>query len=102
MTPLVPGILNSRGNINKKNYIGKLYYPITITITKKYMGYLRIVFSTSGVIDTAGVKFGDFKVEYLREFEAICEKALTRGSRAQVGLFNGKKPEVGNLVTLSL
>jgi hypothetical protein len=37
----------------KKNYIGKLHYPIAITITQKYRGCLRI---------------GDFKVEYLREF----------------------------------
>jgi hypothetical protein len=66
------------------------------------MGYLRIVFGTNGVIDTAGAKMGDLKVEHLREFEAICKKALTRESRAQVGLFDEKKPEVENLVTLSL
>jgi hypothetical protein len=56
--------------------------------TKKYRGYLRIIFGTGGVIDTAGAKIGDFKVEYLREFEAICKKALTRESGAQVGLFD--------------
>jgi hypothetical protein len=59
-----------------------LYHPIAKTIT-------------------AGAKIGDLKVEYLREFEAICKKALTRESGAQVGLFEGKKPEVENLVTLS-
>jgi hypothetical protein len=48
-----------KGNINKKNYIGILYYPIAI-------------------IETAGAKIGDFKVEFLRE------------SGAQVGLFDGK------------
>jgi hypothetical protein len=35
-----------------------------------------------GVIDTAQAKIGDFKIEYLFEFEAICKKALTRISGA--------------------
>jgi hypothetical protein len=55
--------------------IGKLYFPIAITITHKIEGYLRISFGSSGVIDTAGAKIGDFIVEYLCEFEAICKKA---------------------------
>jgi hypothetical protein len=33
-----------------------LYCPIATTITHKNGGYLRIVFSTSGVIDTANAK----------------------------------------------
>jgi hypothetical protein len=72
-----------KGNFYKK-YIGKLYYPIAITITQKilYRGYLRIVFGMSGVIDTAQAKIGDFKVEYLREFQAICKKTLNRVSGA--------------------
>jgi hypothetical protein len=32
----------------------------------------RIIFGSSGVIDTAGAKIGNFIVENLREFEAIC------------------------------
>jgi hypothetical protein len=44
----------------------------------------------------------DFLVEYLREYEAICKKALNRGSAAQMELFDEKKPEVENLVTGSL
>jgi hypothetical protein len=44
------------------------------------MGYLWIVFCDTGVIDTAEVKIGDFKVKYLREFQAIYKKALTRVS----------------------
>jgi hypothetical protein len=32
----------------------------------------------------------DFIVEYLREYETICKKALTRGSRAQMELFDKK------------
>jgi hypothetical protein len=67
-----------KGNINKKNYIGKLYYPIAIKITQKYRGYLRIIFGISGVIYTIGAKIGDFKVEYLRKFEAICKRPQKR------------------------
>jgi hypothetical protein len=44
----------------------------------------------SGVIDTAYHKKIDFIVEYLRKYEAICKKALTRGSRAQMELFDEK------------
>jgi hypothetical protein len=39
----------------------------------------------SGVIDTQlTTKKVDFIVEYLHEYEAICKKALTRVSRAQM------------------
>jgi hypothetical protein len=44
----------------------------------------------------------DFIVEYLYEYEAICKKALTRVSGAQMELFDEKKSEVENLVTGSL
>jgi hypothetical protein len=43
-----------------------------------------------GVIHTADHKKIDFIVEYLREYEAICKKALTRGSVAQMELFDEK------------
>jgi hypothetical protein len=49
-----------------------------------------------GIIDTADQKKIDFIVKYLREYEAICKKALTHGSRAQMELFDEKKPEVEN------
>jgi hypothetical protein len=42
-------------------------------------------------------KLGDFKVENLREFEAIFKKAATRISVAQGKLFE-EKAEVENLV----
>jgi hypothetical protein len=45
---------------------------------------------SSGVIETADHKKIDFIVEYLREYEVICKKALTRGSRAQMELFDEK------------
>jgi hypothetical protein len=44
----------------------------------------------------------DFIVEYFREYEAICKKALTRVSGAQMELFDEKNAEVENLVTGSL
>jgi hypothetical protein len=46
--------------------------------------------------DTPCSKVGDFKVEYLREFEAICKKALTRESGAEVGLFDKKNQRSKN------
>jgi hypothetical protein len=55
----------------------------------------------SGVINTAVHKLGDFKVEYIREFEAIFKTAVTRVSVAQGELFH-EKTEVENLVTGSL
>jgi hypothetical protein len=48
------------------------------------------------------IKKVEFIVEYLREYEAICNKALTRVSGAQMELFDEKKTEVENLVTGSL
>jgi hypothetical protein len=44
----------------------------------------------SGIIDNADHKKIDFIVEYLREYEAICKKALTRRSRAEMELFDEK------------
>jgi hypothetical protein len=43
-----------------------------------------------GVIDTTDPKEIDFIVEYLCKYEAICKKALTPGSRAQMELFDEK------------
>jgi hypothetical protein len=75
MTPLCPGTkrfqrlwLPLKGISIKKNYIGKLYYSIAITITKN-MGYLRI---------------GNFKVEYLHDFEFIGKKTVYPGPIGEV------------------
>jgi hypothetical protein len=43
--------------------------------TQKIWGLTRELFLYSGVIDTAVTEFGDFIVDFLREFEAIFEKA---------------------------
>jgi hypothetical protein len=75
--------LTLKGISIKKSYIGKFYYPLAITITQKYRGYLKIVFGT-------GAKIGNLQAEYLQEFEAICKKALTCESGALVGLFDEK------------
>jgi hypothetical protein len=42
------------------------------------------------VIDTADHKKIDFIVEFHHKYEAICKKVLTRGSRAQMVLFDEK------------
>jgi hypothetical protein len=60
---------------------------VWIWIQSKCYGSATLV---SDVIDTADHKKIDFIVEYLREFEAICKKALARGSGAQMELFDEK------------
>jgi hypothetical protein len=55
----------------------------------------------SDIIDTSDHKKIDFIVDYLRKYEVICKKALTRGSRAQMELLD-EKTQVENLVTGSL
>jgi hypothetical protein len=41
-------------------------------------GSLDLIFDLPGVIDTADIEFADFCSEYLGEYEAKCETALTR------------------------
>jgi hypothetical protein len=77
---------------------GTGFFGVWIWIQSKSSRSTTLV---SGVIDTADHKKFDFIVEYLREYEAICKKALTRGSRARWSCLM-KKPEVKNLVTGSL
>jgi hypothetical protein len=60
---------------------------VWIWILSKCYGSATLVGS---VIDTADHKKIDFIVEYLREYEAICKKALTHGPRAQIELFYEK------------
>jgi hypothetical protein len=61
----------------------------------KFYGSATLV---SFVIDTTDHNKIDFIVENLRKYEAICKKALNSESRAQMELFDKKKPEVENLV----
>jgi hypothetical protein len=42
----------------EKTYIGKMSCTISITFTHKQVTYLRIIFGTCGVIDTAVIKIG--------------------------------------------
>jgi hypothetical protein len=44
----------------------------------------------SGVIDTAHHKIGDFKVDFLGEYESIFNRASTRGSVSQEELSDVK------------
>jgi hypothetical protein len=71
---------------------------VWIWIQSKSSGSTTLVI---GVIDTADHKKIDFIVEYLREYKAIYKKALTRGSRAQMELFE-EKTGVESFVTGSL
>jgi hypothetical protein len=64
------------------------FLVVWIWIQSKCYGSATLV---SGVIDTADHKKIDLIVEYLREYEAICKKALIRGSRAQMELFDEER-----------
>jgi hypothetical protein len=56
----------------------------------RYSTRKSIFLVVNGVNDTADDKKFDLIVEYLREYKAICKKALTHGSRAQIELFDEK------------
>jgi hypothetical protein len=74
--------LHWKGISIEKTYICKLTYTISITFTPKIWGWTKDRFCYIGIIDTAVTKIGDFVVDFLREFEAIFKKALTRVSGA--------------------
>jgi hypothetical protein len=46
----------------------------------KVGGCLVLIFGFSGVNDTAEIDFGDFRSDYLGEYDAICKTALARES----------------------
>jgi hypothetical protein len=43
---------------------------------KKVGGYLALIFGFSSVNDTAETVFGDFRSDYLGEYDAICKTVL--------------------------
>jgi hypothetical protein len=43
---------------------------------KKVGGCLDLIFGFSGVNDTAETDFGDFRSDYLGEYDAICKTVL--------------------------
>jgi hypothetical protein len=53
-------------------------------------------------IETAESDFGDFRIDFLGEYEAICKTCFRPWTRALGGIVWWKKPRVENLVTLSL
>jgi hypothetical protein len=54
--------------------ISWVYIPIRFNFFKqKSYGILNFIFGFSGVIDTAETDFGDFRSDYLGEYEAVCE-----------------------------
>jgi hypothetical protein len=64
-----------------------------VSVTLRIQLYNLCKKKLSGVIDNAErqwTKKVDFKIEYLREYEVICKKALTRVSGAQMELFDKK------------
>jgi hypothetical protein len=82
MTPLKPkNDFESPYLISKRtssNTILWVYIPIRCNYfnQKKSYGILNFIFGCSGVIDTTETDFGDFRSDYLGEYEVICETVL--------------------------
>jgi hypothetical protein len=63
-------LFSLKGISIKKSYIGKLQPTISTTFAKN-MGLLQTNFVVRGVIDIPDHKIGEFKAEFLGEFESI-------------------------------
>jgi hypothetical protein len=59
-------------------------------LSKKSYGILNSIFGFSGVIDTAEPDFGDFRSDYLGEYEGIFETGLACYSGTYMGLIDEK------------
>jgi hypothetical protein len=89
-------------NIYQKLIHRQIVLHYIYNINTKNMGLTNDHFCGQRCHQTADHKKSDFKVKYLREYKAICKKALTCGSGTQMELFDEKKPEFKNFVTGSL
>jgi hypothetical protein len=61
--------------ISSKN-ISKAFSYHTFTLQKKSWGILDFIFGFRGVIDRAEIDFGDYRIDFLGEYEAKCQTAL--------------------------
>jgi hypothetical protein len=66
-----------KGNHRKNQYIRKHCKPI---VTRKRQYERGKNFGFRGLIETAESDFGDFRIDFLAEYEAICKTALGRES----------------------
>jgi hypothetical protein len=82
-----------KGNIYQKHIRSRIVLPHHYkNILNKRVSLTKQIFSVENRLFLL----------YLGEFEAEFKKALARESGTQGGLFDGKKPKIENLVTLSL
>jgi hypothetical protein len=65
-----------KGYYSKNKYIQKHYIHIVTRRQKCARGTPAKKVGFRSLIDTAEANFGDFRIEFLSEFEAICETAL--------------------------
>jgi hypothetical protein len=73
----------------EKSYIGKLYYTTYIHTKNMGVNYGSLLWSAVSLTPLTTKKV-EFIVEYLRKYKAICKKALTCVSGAQLELFDEK------------
>jgi hypothetical protein len=68
-----------------------LYYPITTPFMQKIGVKQGKLFSVVLLLTLLTTNKVDFVVQFLREYKAICKKALICVSGAQIELFDEKK-----------
>jgi hypothetical protein len=76
-----------KGKIQQK-YISLANNPILYKYLKqkKVGGCLELIFGFSGVNDTTETDFGDFRSDYLGEYDAICKNGFSRLIRDIYGI----------------
>jgi hypothetical protein len=62
--------------IQQKYFSGKYPHTIQVLEAEKVGGCLDLIFSFSGVNDTAVTDFGNFRSDYLGEYDAVCKTVL--------------------------
>jgi hypothetical protein len=67
-----------QGNINKKYFKGKYPHTIPSLYRRRSWGILDFIFGFRGVIDPKETDFGDFRIDFLGEYDTKCERALDR------------------------
>jgi hypothetical protein len=65
-----------KGKIQQKYFNGNIPILYKYLKQKKVGGCLDLIFGFSGVNDTAETDFGDFRSDYLGEYDAICKTVL--------------------------
>jgi hypothetical protein len=78
---LCKSLASFKENVQQKYFMGTAYIPATLYKyfkQKKSWGILNFIFGFISVIDIPETDFGDFRSDFLGEYEAICKTVLSR------------------------